>query len=83
MSAMALLFAGVITVEPVTNPQAAKPNILFVLSDDQRADSLSCMPKLKEELRSKGVTFSHYFASTPLCCPARTTLGKKAKSAIW
>ncbi|MFO0617518.1 MAG: sulfatase [Polyangiaceae bacterium] len=50
------------------------PNILFLLSDDQRADSLSCMPKLKQELGAKGVTFSHYFASTPLCCPARTTL---------
>lgn len=50
------------------------PNILFILSDDQRADTVSCMPKLKELVGAKGVTFSHYFASTPLCCPARTTL---------
>lgn len=50
------------------------PNILLVLADDQRADSVACMPKVRKEVAEKGVTFSHYFASTPLCCPARTTM---------
>lgn len=59
---------------PVAPGAKKAPNILFVLADDQRADSVSCMPKLRQEVAAKGVTFSHYFASTPLCCPARTTL---------
>lgn len=50
-----------------------RPNILFIVADDQRADSLACMPRLAK-MFDGGTTFTDYFASTPLCCPARTTL---------
>lgn len=51
-----------------------RPNIVFILTDDQRAESVSCMPKLRKLLLDKGVSFGNSFASTSLCCPARSTL---------
>ncbi|MBK8215027.1 MAG: sulfatase [Myxococcales bacterium] len=51
----------------------ARPNILFVLADDQRADTLACMPKLGK-LLARGTTFKNNFASTPLCCPGRSSI---------
>ncbi|MBI5524838.1 MAG: sulfatase [Deltaproteobacteria bacterium] len=52
----------------------AAPNIVFVLADDQRADSARCMPKLKDLIGSKGVTFDRNYATTPLCCPGRSSI---------
>lgn len=50
-----------------------RPNVLIVLADDQRADSVACMPRL-QKIFEGGTKFTHYFAATPLCCPGRTTL---------
>lgn len=50
-----------------------RPNIILVVADDQRADSIACMPKLQKTFE-KGVTFTNSFVSTPLCCPGRTSL---------
>jgi N-acetylglucosamine-6-sulfatase len=55
-------------------PHKAQPNILFVLADDQRADMLACMPKLQRLLVAGGTTFKNNFASTPLCCPGRSSV---------
>jgi N-acetylglucosamine-6-sulfatase len=57
---------------PRPAPTAGAPNIVFVLADDQRADSLRCMNKLKG-LLPNALVFTHHYAGTPLCCPARTT----------
>ncbi|MBI2841359.1 MAG: sulfatase [Acidobacteria bacterium] len=58
-----------------------KPNIVFILTDDQRWDSATMsdggrevMPNLRQELISDGVLFSNAFVSTPLCCPDRASL---------
>lgn len=50
-----------------------KPNIVVVMSDDQRFDSMDAMPITKEKLGEKGVTFTNAFIPTPLCCPSRTS----------
>lgn len=55
-------------------PMGKKPNIVFLLADDQRLDAATCMPKLHERIAKKGVTFRKNFASTPLCCPGRSTI---------
>ncbi len=55
-------------------PSGRQPNIVFILADDQRLDAAGCMPKVKALLGDQGVTFTHNFASTPLCCPGRTTV---------
>jgi hypothetical protein len=53
---------------------AARPNIIFVLTDDQRADSAVCMGKLAQLVGKQGITFTRNYASTPLCCPGRSSV---------
>lgn len=53
-----------------------KPNIIFLLTDDQgvMANSLDYMPKLNKLLRHEGMEFANYFVPTGLCCPSRATI---------
>jgi N-acetylglucosamine-6-sulfatase len=55
-------------VEAVT-----RPNVLFILTDDQDPNSLARMDKVRKRLINKGVQFPHSFVSTPECCPSRAT----------
>ena len=50
------------------------PNIVFILTDDQRLDTLSFMPNVKELLAAHGVTFTNAFVTTSLCCPSRASI---------
>jgi N-acetylglucosamine-6-sulfatase len=52
----------------------AKPNVLFVLTDDMRLDDLRFMPKVRELIGGQGVSFDRYFDNVTLCCPARTSI---------
>jgi arylsulfatase A-like enzyme len=49
-----------------------RPNIIVIVTDDQRYDELDFMPIVKERLKY-GVTFTNAFVSTPLCCPSRAS----------
>ncbi|MCF7853860.1 MAG: sulfatase-like hydrolase/transferase [Candidatus Pacebacteria bacterium] len=54
-----------------------KPNILIVMTDHQRADTVlpehpAVTPNV-EQLGRDGVTFTNTFCPTPHCCPARAT----------
>ncbi len=56
------------------------PNILFVLTDQQRPDSLGCYgqklptsPNL-DKMASEGVLFTNAFSCQPVCGPARAVL---------
>lgn len=59
---------------PKAASDAAHPNVLVVLVDDQRAAAASCMPKLRELVTKQGVEFENAFSPTPLCCPARSSI---------
>jgi arylsulfatase A-like enzyme len=50
------------------------PNILIVLTDDQRADTLGVMPRTRRWFGGGGTRFSNAFATTPLCCPSRSSI---------
>lgn len=66
------------------DPQPLRPNVLFILSDDQRWDTIDdthspvpgedIMPGVKSELGGSGVEFANAFMSTPLCCPSRASI---------
>lgn len=49
------------------------PNILIVLTDDQR-DGMRFLPEVRRFFGRGGTRFTRGFANTPLCCPARATL---------
>lgn len=53
-----------------------RPNILFILTDDQdvHMDSLSYMPFLQRHLVAEGLSFRKHFCTVALCCPARGVL---------
>ena len=56
------------------------PNVLCIITDQQRADHLSCMgnPTLQtphiDRLASSGVRFTRAYVNNPLCMPGRATL---------
>lgn len=67
----------------VPNPQPLRPNILFILSDDQRWDTTDAthsptatpiMPRTRAELADSGLEFPNAYMTTPLCCPSRSSI---------
>ncbi len=54
--------------------QSEKPNILFILTDDQDLASLQYMPNLQKYLVNEGTSFSNYFDNYSLCCVARSSI---------
>lgn len=67
----------------VPNPQPLRPNILFLLTDDQRWDTTDgthgiggadVMPRTRAELVESGIEFTNGFMTTPLCCPSRSSI---------
>jgi N-acetylglucosamine-6-sulfatase len=59
---------------PAAAQGAEPPNIVLVVTDDQRWDTLWAMPTVTNELVEKGVTFANAFAVNPLCCPSRASI---------
>jgi len=53
--------------------QAARPNVIVFMTDDQNVSSLEVMPNVRALLAQQGVTFTNNFVSYPLCCPSRAT----------
>jgi arylsulfatase A-like enzyme len=65
------------------DPQPLRPNILFILTDDQRWDTTDgthspsgafIMAGTRAELAGKGVEFPQAYMTTPLCCPSRASI---------
>ena len=60
-------------------PAPLRPNIVFVLMDDQRWDDLGCTghPFVKtphiDRIAREGVKFNNAFTTTPLCSPSRAS----------
>ncbi|MDQ3697942.1 MAG: sulfatase-like hydrolase/transferase [Gemmatimonadota bacterium] len=47
------------------------PNIVIVLTDDQRHDLMGYMPLITARLGTETVKFEYAFSPVPTCCPAR------------
>jgi arylsulfatase len=60
-------------------PNARQPNILFIMTDQQRYDALSChggqaiTPHL-DRLTALGGDFARFFTQSPVCVPSRRNL---------
>ena len=55
---------------------SARPNIVFILTDDQDLDlqSLDYMPLTRELIAQRGMSFQQDFVPLSLCCPSRSTI---------
>ncbi|MDA0767590.1 MAG: sulfatase [Verrucomicrobia bacterium] len=73
-SVLAVLAAG---LQPCL---AKQPNVVFILTDDQRWDAMGCAghPYLKtphiDRLAAEGVRFKNHFCTTSLCSPSRASI---------
>jgi N-acetylglucosamine-6-sulfatase len=63
-------------------PTPLRPNILFILTDDQRWDTTGgthspsgafIMPRTRAELADQGIELTNAFMTTPVCCPSRAS----------
>lgn len=65
---------------PAAGKPATRPNILFVLADDQRWDTLSCSGTFPiktpnvDSLAAGGVRFPNAFVTTAICAASRATI---------
>jgi hypothetical protein len=77
-----VLAAGLAAKAPIsksiqkTGDKAARPNIVFILTDDQDAllGSLDALPAVRNQIAAQGLTFSNAFVPLSLCCPSRSTI---------
>jgi arylsulfatase A-like enzyme len=50
------------------------PDIVLIVTDDQRAETLWAMPQTEEGVAAQGGRFSDAFVVNALCCPSRTSI---------
>ena len=59
---------------------ASRPNIVFLMTDDQRWDTLGCYGRSDvltphiDQLSEQGVTFDNAYYAVAICMPSRTTM---------
>jgi len=53
---------------------AARPNIVFILTDDQAFHEMVDLPQTRAFLGATGTTFTNAYVINPLCCPSRATI---------
>ncbi|WPH02265.1 Hypothetical protein R9X50_00512100 [Acrodontium crateriforme] len=56
--------------------KSSKPNVLFVLTDDQdwHMQSLDYMPLLQKYIIDKGTIYDRHYCSVAICCPSRVNI---------
>ncbi len=75
-----LLFVVAVTSVSVASTEAGqteaapRPNIIFVLTDDQSTNTLPYMPYVGDEFQGKATTFPNATYNFPLCCPSRVSI---------
>ncbi len=90
LGVVALLAATLITVDLTSADPAAdrsptsatgetgtrppQPNIVVLLTDDQRRDTLRYLPIVRRLLVRHGITFTDGYVVNPVCCPSRTSI---------
>ena len=53
---------------------ARRPNIVLIVTDDQRADTLWAMPNVRKYLSRPGIKFRNGYVTNSVCCPSRATI---------
>jgi arylsulfatase A-like enzyme len=67
----AVLVAATLLAAGAGRADPRPPNLIVLLTDDQRFDSLWAMPLVQDRLVARGVRFEQAFVTSPQCCPSR------------
>lgn len=62
------------SADPVVTSRGDRPNVVLIVTDDQRVESLASMPQVQRLLVEKGTRFSRGMVPTALCCPSRSAI---------
>jgi N-acetylglucosamine-6-sulfatase len=73
-AAVTMSAAGVGAASAQATHADRPPDIVLIVTDDQRWDTLWAMPTVTERLAAPGVGFSNAFVVNPLCCPSRASI---------
>lgn len=70
------LLAGLLTRRGHAQNTDGRPNIVFIMADDQDRllNSTDYMPALQREMFAKGTEFTNHYTTMALCCPSRSSL---------
>ena len=80
LSLLAALLLAPLALHSADAPKPAKPNILFIITDQQHAGMLSCAgnPYLKipslDGLAAMGTRFEMAYCANPVCLPSRFSM---------
>jgi len=77
---LVVLVACFVTAGPTPSPAAERPNLVFLLTDDQRDDTFGGMghpfaetPRV-DDLLERSVRFTNAYTAEPVCAPSRVSL---------
>jgi N-acetylglucosamine-6-sulfatase len=59
---------------PALAQEGTPPDVVLVVTDDQRFDTLWAMPAVQRELVARGASFPDAFVVNPICCPSRASI---------
>lgn len=71
-----LAMCSLVSALAFASPPAAwaDPNVLFIVTDDQRLDGMVVLPKTRAWFENGGTSFSQAVVTTPACCPSRASI---------
>lgn len=76
---VAVLVLWAVALAPSSGPPASaqsggRPNVLIILTDDQRIESMGPMRRTRAWFKRGGTEFVNAYVTTPLCCPSRASI---------
>lgn len=54
--------------------QGSRPNVVVIISDDQRYHTMEFMPRTRGRIFEEGVEFTSGYVTTSRCCPSRSSI---------
>lgn len=80
LAAASAVLGGCVTMGPAGAGKSKRPNIVFILADDQGVHQLSCYgsdfyetPNI-DRLAAEGMKFTNAYAASPVCSPTRASI---------
>jgi arylsulfatase A-like enzyme len=72
--ALAMMGVGSGVSSPARAARPHRPDVIVIVTDDQRIGTVGWMPVVSNYIKRHGVRFSRAMVPTSLCCPSRASL---------